>query len=259
MKIIADTNIWYYLGENIELFKEVENYNIFPTFANIYELSKSDNILNNENLSRLAIQRLFAFKTNVIYPPPFTFISILNNNFEFDTLNEIGDWLLFTEKFAKGHSIEPSKKEEFKIEIDKIRKDLQSGADIFNKEAEKFRSQILDNKKHKKENSIQSTSNFINYVVKTTSLNKYSLEGFDLNQIELLVRTLDHFFKTIETTKMKIHDNDWFDFAILAYIQPGDKFWTNDKKWIRLIKEAGCENYLLQEKNVLQSSRRLCS
>lgn len=67
MKIIADTNIWYYLGKDNSLFEKVKAEPICPTFVNIYELSKSDNILNHEKLSRLAIQRLFAFKSNVIY------------------------------------------------------------------------------------------------------------------------------------------------------------------------------------------------
>jgi hypothetical protein len=46
---------------------------------------------------------------------------------------------------------------------------------------------------------------------------------------------------------MKIKDNDWFDFSILAYVQPGDKYWSNDKKWKILIKDAGCEKYLYEK------------
>lgn len=45
---------------------------------------------------------------------------------------------------------------------------------------------------------------------------------------------------------MKANDSDWFDFAILGYVQPGDKLWTYDKKWINLIKNAGCAEYLYE-------------
>lgn len=38
--------------------------------------------------------------------------------------------------------------------------------------------------------------------------------------------------------------NDLFDLYNLAYVRRGDKYWTNEKKWIKLIKEAGCEKYL---------------
>jgi hypothetical protein len=247
MKIIADTNIWYYLGKDKELFEKVMTEPICPTFVNIYELSKSDNILNNEELSRLAIQRLFAFRSNVIYEPPFIYTAKLHNDLEFDPLKEIGGWLKFTEKFAKGHSVEPSKRDEFKKEIDRIRGDLNSGADFFNEEAEKIRERINDKKEHKKKDTHQITGGFINFIVESTTEKQYNLEGFDLNQIELLIRTLDHFFKTLETSTMKIKDNDWFDFSILAYVQPGDKYWSNDKKWKILIKDAGCEKYLYEK------------
>lgn len=244
MKIIADTNIWYYLGKDDSLYDMVKTEPIYPTFANIYELSKSDNILNHEELSRSAIQRLFAFKKNTIYEPPFFYVARLHNNLEFDPLKEIGSWLTFTEKFAKGHSIEPSKRDDFKKEIDQIRNDLNLGAIFFNEEVEKIRKRIEHKKEHKKIDSLQGTGGFINFIVESTTDKQYNLEGFDLNRVELLIKTLDHFFKTLETTAMKIKENDWFDFSILAYVQPGDKYWTYDKKWINLIKGAGCEQYL---------------
>lgn len=247
MKIIADTNIWYYLGQDTDLSEKVKDEPISPTFVNIYELSKSDNILNNEELSRKAIQKLFAFKSNVIYEPPFIYVAQLHNDLEFDPMQEIGGWLEFTEKFAKGHEIEPSKRDEFKKEIDRIRDDLNSGADFFNEEAEKIRERIKNKKEHKQKDTHQITGGFLNFIVETITNKLYNLKGFDLSQIELLVRTLDHFFKTLETSKMKIKDNDWFDFSILAYVQPGDKYWTNDGRWVRLIKEAGCEEYLYEK------------
>lgn len=71
-----------------------------------------------------------------------------------------------------------------------------------------------------------------------------------MDRAELLIKTLDHFFKTLETSGMKVQANDWYDFAILAYIQPGDKYWTREKRWINLIKDAGCEEYLYDEKTV---------
>ena len=45
MKIIADTNIWYGLGQDKKMFEKVRKYFICPTFANIHELSKSENLL----------------------------------------------------------------------------------------------------------------------------------------------------------------------------------------------------------------------
>ncbi len=247
MKTIADTNIWYYLGQAPKLFEKIKDMPIVPTFVNIYELSKSHNILDKEELSRAAIQKMFAYKKHVIYEPPFVYISKLHNTFEFDPVKEIGTWLKFTEKFAKGHSIAEDKKEDFKKEIEQIRANLDFGANLFNTEAEEIRKRIKNKKEHKKKDTHQVTGGFLNFCVETISNKKHNLEGFDLNKIELLVKTLDHFFKTLETSKMKIQANDWYDFVILAYVQPGDKYWTKEKRWNRLISEAGCEEYLYEK------------
>lgn len=247
MKIVADTNIWYGLGQDKKLFEKVSKYFICPTFANIHELSKSENLLDKEELSRSAIQMLFKFKENTIYEPPFIYLARLKQDYEYDIVLEIGQWLEFTSKFAKGHSINPEKKEVFKEEILAGRKNLEEVAKLFNDEAENIRTRILNKKAHKKIDTYQITAEFINFCVEQSTKGKVNLDGFNLDNIELLVKTLDRFFKTLETSHMKVQANDWYDFAILTYVQPGDKYWTREKRWINLINEAGCGHYLIKE------------
>lgn len=247
MKIIADTNIWYGLGQEEALYEKVKEQPISPTFVNIHELSKSENLIDKEELSRSAIRMLFKFKENVIYEPPFIHLTKLHQEYEYDVEKEIGHWLDFTSKFAKGHSIEPSKADEFRNQIENIRKDLTVISDFFNEEAEKIRQRITSKKDHKKIDTHQITGDFLNFCVEKSTNEKCNLDGFEMDNAELLIKTLDHFFKTLETSGMKVQANDWYDFAILAYVQPGDKYWTREKRWINLIKDAGCEEYLYEE------------
>lgn len=247
MKIIADANIWYGLGQDNDLFEKVKKEPIAPTFANIHELSKSENLIDKEELSRSAIQMLFKFQQNTIYEPPFIYLAKLKQEFKYDIVSEIGQWLDFTSKFAKGHSINPEKKEDFKQQILASRKSLEEVSMLFNEEAESIRKRILDKKAHKKIDTYQITAEFINFCVEQSTKGKVNIDGFELDNIELLVKTLDHFFKTLETSYMKVQANDWYDFAILAYVQPGDKYWTREKRWQNLINDAGCGHYLITE------------
>jgi hypothetical protein len=89
MKIIADTNIWYGLGQDQKLFEKVKNEPIVPTFANIHELSKSENLIDKEELSRSAIQMMFKFKESVIYEPPFIHLAKLKQDYKYDIDSEI--------------------------------------------------------------------------------------------------------------------------------------------------------------------------
>ena len=41
--------------------------------------------------------------------------------------------------------------------------------------------------------------------------------------------------------------NDWYDLFQLIYVQPGEKYWTKDTYWIKLIKKAGMQHYLYEE------------
>lgn len=177
----------------------------------------------------------------------FIYLARLKQDYEYDIVLEIGQWLEFTSKFAKGHSINPEKKEFFKQEILAGRKNLEEVAKFFNDEAENIRTRILNKKAHKKIDTYQITAEFINFCVEQSTKGKVNLDGFNLDNIELLVKTLDRFFKTLETSHMKVQANDWYDFAILTYVQPGDKYWTREKRWINLINEAGCGHYLIKE------------
>lgn len=247
MKIIADTNIWYGLGNDELLYQKMKQNPIVPTFVNIHELSKSENLIDKEDLSRNAIRMLFRFNETTIYEPPFIYLARLKQEYVYDIPTEIGHWLKFTSKFAKGHSIDPDKREAFKQEIIAGRKNLEEVAKLFNDEAESIRNRILDKKAHKKIDTYQITAEFINFCIIQSTEGVVNIDGFQLDNIELLVKTLDHFFKTLETSHMKVQANDWYDFAILAYVQPGDKYWTREKRWINLITEAGCSHYLITE------------
>ncbi len=248
MKIIADTHIWYYMGADPGLFDYVKDLSIVPCFVNIYELSKSENVVDKEVYSRSAIQKLFTFRDNVIYEPPLVFLNRLYNPFPFDPQMEIGYWLKFTSKIAKGHVVVDKQKEFFKSFVQKQRAELQDSTKFFNLEAQRIAANIQNKKKHKAQDTIPLTIGFLDFCVKEITKGSCSLFNHDLSKSELLIKTLDHFFKTIEISTMKIQVNDWLDWAILAYVQPGDMFWTNEKRWIRLIRECGCGHYLFDNR-----------
>lgn len=139
MKIIADANIWYYLGQHSELYESVKDKPIAPTYLNLYELSKSENVIIREEFSRSAIQMLFKFQKYLIPERPFVYISKLNQACELSKNDQINiQYLLeFISEFAKGNPV-PNKKE-FKKKTGEIRESLIKGANIINKEAEKLR------------------------------------------------------------------------------------------------------------------------
>ncbi|NEM99326.1 lipocalin/fatty acid-binding family protein [Pontibacter burrus] len=244
MKIVCDTNIWYHLGEDEALFQTVKDLPLAPSFINIYELTKTPNFLGNEEKVRSAIQKMFYFQKYAIFEPPFIHVAKMHNSFDYDLEREVGVYLKFTELVARGETIRPEKLEDFKKFIELKRLDLEKASSDFNEIAVKVKREIKDKRVHSNQDTSGITGAFINFCVEWATGGKYNLEGFNLNNIELLIRVLDLFFLRMEVSSMKIGANDWNDFAILSYVQPGDKYWTKEKRWLRLIAEAGMENYI---------------
>lgn len=49
-------------------------------------------------------------------------------------------------------------------------------------------------------------------------------------------------------SKMKIQANDLYDLSNLVYVSPGDKYWTKEKRWQRIIQDTvlGQGKYLVE-------------
>ncbi len=84
MKIIADTHIYYYLGSDESLFDKVKWEPICPTFINILELSKTHNLINRQEYVREAIRKLFNYKNEVIFEPPFIHVAKLYGEYDYN-------------------------------------------------------------------------------------------------------------------------------------------------------------------------------
>jgi hypothetical protein len=248
MKIVADTNVWYYLGDDEALFEKVKNEPICPNHINLIELCSSENLVNKEELVRRAVQKIFYFQENTIFEHPFVSIGQLNCKYDYDIEKEIGDILRFTSNFAKGATVDNSKKDDFFNWVAEKKAIKVEMSEMFNKAAEEIRVKITNKKKHRNNDTYQLRGEFINMFVSAVTQNKCNIIGMELNNIELLMETLDTYFKNIELSSMKIEPNDWNDLALLGYVRPGDMYWTFENRWKNLIIQAGMEKYLYQSK-----------
>ncbi len=246
MEIICDTNIWYGLGNGfINPSLIGEGNKLIATFNNIDEFSRTTNLIDNPDETRKSIQSMFKHsgKHPIIEPPLFYLRKLSDDTYSYEITEDDEAMQLITEKIAKGHKIDVSKSEQYRQYSEKRKANLQSVADIFNKESLRIKSNIKDKKKHRKVSSIELIRGILSlFVKKQTGEGLYN--DFDFEQIELLENAIDCFFKELETGATVMTANDWYDLFNMAYVSPERKYWTGDKKWIRLIKEAGMEKYL---------------
>lgn len=254
MDVIADTHIWYYIGRGDinprllnPLHKLIGNYN------NIDELCSTRNLIDHPEITRRAIQALFEHsRDHAIFDSPLIYIKKLHEpKFTIDQPGTI-DMLQFFERIAQGESIDLSDESAF-LQMGQERLDrLQAAADVMNREANIIRLATKNKKQKKRSDRMPQVRELIRSLVAIQS-GDYGLPNeYDWSAIELFENVLLEFYISLEKGARVFKPNDWYDLFILAYVRPGQKIWTQEKKWISIIKDSGMKKYLYDDTYLIQ-------
>ncbi|MFA8450613.1 MAG: hypothetical protein ACEPOW_07960, partial [Bacteroidales bacterium] len=85
-------------------------------------------------------------------------------------------------------------------------------------------------------------------IIIDTDTPKEQIIGQLKDKFELFIHTYTAYSRElINQKKMKIEPNDLVDLTNLLYIKKGQYYWTKEKRWINLIKEANMEKYIYTE------------
>lgn len=246
MDIVCDTNIWYNLGNKI-IDPNTLNSNdrLIASQVNVIELSHTKNLINLPDYTRNAIQALFEYSSDIVLHSPFIHLKkIQDSGFTKDNSSDL-DNLNFLRGIANGESILSSKIDEF-IEISEERKQVSKAAtEVINREAIKIHKALKGKKRKKRDDRIADVRQLISWYVSVQSADEGLSENFPWADIELFENVLLDFFISMEKGSNTMVNNDWFDMFILAYVKPGQKFWTKEnKKWPQIINNANMRHYM---------------
>lgn len=256
-KIICDTNVYYQIAKG-EIPSFIGNgIPIVATYNNIDEVSISHNILNNFDLLKETIQAIFNNYDSAIIQNPIEYAikldtpSYFSNHYD----ENYKSVMRYTEGIVNGELTEAnfSGHDEVVEAINQRKVELQNAADIFMGSITKVKNYV---KNLLKENKITKKkfweTNYIDFaqmvfkdLVRSISPTDYEIsDNFDWNQIELFLHVFEQFLKDLIMSNRKVKANDWYDLFNLLYVQPDDKYWTNERYWINLIKKATMDRYL---------------
>lgn len=258
MKVICDTHIWYYIGnKTIDTDLIDNNVELIANYNNIDELSRTFKLIVDSDYVRNAIKSIFKYKHDVIFEPPLIHLKKLSEpDYSYNIREKHSQILDFTQLIANGHELDVSKKEDFKKHCQDRQDGLQTASDMWNAEVEKIRGNIKDKKQHRKEDATPINRILISQMVASQTGTNGLPDNFDWNQIEFFEQTLKAFFTELELSKMKIHPNDWFDLLQFIYVQPGDKMWIRENRWLILIEKAGMSKYLYEIEEKLKTENK---
>lgn len=245
-RIIADTNVWYQLGSDDLLFERVSSQ-LVPVYNNLWEMSTTGMLHDKAKILKVrnGIRKMMLCQKRMILMEPLRYLIALGNKGYANRIRAYTiDMLKFTQKIAHGYYIDNSQQENFRFALNEIKADLYQIQDAFNEAAALCKQKIKNFKKHRAQTNYMLIVGLLDYMAKMATQGDFDLKRVPLHDYELLVLVMDCFFKKLETGELKWQRNDLFDLFNLAYVRRGDKYWTNEKRWIQIIKTAGCDGYL---------------
>lgn len=256
-RIIADTNIWLHvLKNNNDLYLKVKN-RITPNYINLWEICNSGKLLSNPENAKQAFIKMVPLIGKGLFEQPLRYLTRIANKkrinklkMKYEIFPKTNDMITMAKRLANGAFIAQEQEKKFYNHIIQEKEDMEKLKLFFREISQQCNRRIKDKEKHRQKSSIEQTNLSLNLIASYATDGTYDLQKLPRKDYELLLKTMDLYYKKLETGSLIWSRDDLYDLYILSYVRRGDKYWTKDKKWIELIKEAGCEKYLYdQEKN----------
>lgn len=255
-KIVCDTNIWYYVENGTIKLKDYDfKYPLSSTWLSLNELFMTPLLYKDPELVFRVIDTMFVnSKTILIYPDDYIrgicFGIDINNNQLIHI--EIKALIEFYKKAKVDFYSSLQEKPIFDAWIEYVNN--------FNLEQKKRANGVKEVENKMKE--IASETNYKRRIyedkdeIEKQHTNLISIRFYELfkNDDELLPEYERQFklynsvkfqlIKRLTVTGLAHQENDFEDFDNLIYVNEGDLYWTEENRWLNLIKDSKMLKYL---------------
>lgn len=240
--IICDTNIWYSAEQLARIDPKTR---ILATLISLLELCRTPWSLDQMDISRLACNQLVRYNKGICVYNPIRHIAI-KAGLGVDDLNkeQVHDCMSFIAAIADGDEIDPNRREAFKDMIYCEREKLVIIADQLNKLVDRVRLDGVDKRDPNRGQDISLAKAFITSHIALSVKSEVVSEQINWDEAELFLKTLHWLFLDFEVSRRRWQPNDIYDLYNLAYVGKSDRYWTLDRRWVRVIESANMGHYL---------------
>lgn len=250
-RIICDTMIWYYLSNGKLKIPDREKYTLVCTYLTLTELAFSPNNFKKLNEVQDATKKILDLKPELILLHPFGYArTLIDKNYK-PEFNVEEDLVFAFLRVLLSHPKEGLLDNKFKGQllevVNKRKENSGDWSDFLNELNQPTKEISWVFKKYRSDE--WEKSKFQGWFV--LQLNRlcdpiYSTDVIDWNNFELYENVYRRYHRNLLVSKMKADINDNNDLENMIYVQPTDLYWTLEKRWLTIAKEAKVEKYLYQ-------------
>lgn len=247
MVVVCDLNVWY----DHDRSQRGAGVTQVGTWMNVFELAQTPNWFKKLEFTRAAAISLINESGELRMDNPWARVAALSK-MSFVGANDYSaeDRLEFLSLMANGSSLTEDGLVKLRARIDDRKQSLVGLAEGLGKATRAIREVggVLN------VNSTRIQTDVLRSLL-SIELNKWAGELVDPDDvnwadIELFMNALHEFVFGVDSIKSSPAGNDFGDLFNLLYVNPGERYWTNEKYWNRVIKRAGMGHYLFSANEV---------
>jgi hypothetical protein len=245
--------IWYELSKNRLHVPNPEKYTLVCTYLSLMELAFTPNNFKNLEEVQNVIRKILSVEPELIMQSPVSYArGLIDSDFKVEYKVE-EDLVMGFLRVLLNHP-KDGLNNEFRNQLNSITsirtKNNDDWANFQNElyKPSKEMSHIL--KKYSTAESYQKyfKSKFA-FLVNQYSPRRYSKDQIDWDKFELYEKVSERYLRNMDISKLKADRNDENDLKNMIYVQPEDKYWTLEKRWLSMIKEIKLDEYLYTQPN----------
>lgn len=250
-RIVCDTMIWYNLSKGSLKVPDPEKYTLVCTYLTLMELAFTLNNFKKLSEVQATIRQILKSEPELILTYPFDHARTLidksyNHSFNIEE-DLVFAFLRVLSNHPKDGLVDNSFKEQL-ADITKKRKENSSDwADFLNELNKPSKEISWVFKKYSSEKWDKSKfQGWFLLQINQLSDKTYSAETINWCNFEFYESMYRRYHRNLLVSKMKADINDDNDLKNLIYVQPDTLYWTLEKRWLTIAKEAKIDKYLYQ-------------
>lgn len=250
-RIICDTMIWYGLADGTLKLPDESKYKLVCTYLSFTELTLSPNNFKQLSQVKRIMNKIFEIKPEFITETPMEFASNKVENklpVEFDVED---DFIFMYSKQLFHYDEENLKddvlKEHLEFIVRRRKENFEDHSEFLNDFYKKDGLKVLFKKYLSIEDEVEMSQKLFANELSNYNEKIYSYKDIKSYLFEFYINIRGRYTRNLMTSGMKSNSNDHNDLINMIYVQPKDKYWTLEKRWLSIAKETNMNKYLFTQ------------
>jgi len=241
--------VWYELAKGRIVVPDPEQYQLVCTHLSLTEIACSSNNFNKLQEVKAVIGEIVKLKPEMIIQYPYEHARFLADNeytFEYKVEEDLIISFLRIIRNQPGEELAAGEFKDYLTDIAARRK--ENSIDWANFQNELYKLSGIPKSALKKfqnsEMKLMESRKWLLFQLNQLSEKELDFSTIDWSRFELYENVHARYIRNLELSNFRADRNDDNDLKNMLYVQPGEKYWTLEKRWLSIIREIDLENYL---------------